>query len=148
MANTISVVVNGEVTPLELGMVVRANGGNNTVRQSRADTVANAQGTLGVMANPGITPGTNDSTAAGANGTLSYDGPVYTLLEVGLNPVVGETLYVSPTVAGRATNVAPAVPLQAVLAIGIITDISPYVSLSRVFANIDPELVPVAVPVP
>jgi hypothetical protein len=145
MAATISVVTNGEQTALVLGEVVRASG-NGAVVRARANTVGNAQGTLGAMSNPGTTPGTNDSTAAGANGTLSADGQTYVLLDTGLTPVVGQTLFLSAATAGRATNVAPAVSGDAVLPIGIITDISPYVSLVRVLADVDPNLVPVAVP--
>ena len=91
-------VTNASGGPLVVGEVVRISA-NSAVSKSLADTAANAQGTIGVVLRGG---------AAGASIPVVTSGKATVLLEAGLVGVAaGQTLWVSPTVAGRATNVKP-----------------------------------------
>lgn len=108
------------------GQIVRASG-NDAATLAQADSAANAGGTLAVVS-------TSQSIAAGSrfNGVLA-GGPATVLLETGLTPVAGQTLYLSATVAGRATNVAPggAAVLQIV---GVVQSAARYASTGTVTA--------------
>lgn len=127
------IVTNTSGGPLVVGEVVRISG-NEAVSKSLADTAANAQGTVGVV------------LGAGANGALVpilTHGKATVLLEVGLVGVAaGQTLWVSPTVAGRATNVKPSAIGNVVLCIGVIKDASAYGTNSPVVADVGPDCEP------
>jgi hypothetical protein len=88
----------------------------------QADTAAHLLGYLGVsrsgVANPG---GSVD---------VCIEGVTPILLETGLTLAAGDALYVSATVAGRATNVAPANAFQ----VGIVLNTSSYLTTGTVGA--------------
>lgn len=115
---------NGDSVALTLGMVVRLSS-NKTVVRAQADSTPHLQGLSGVVNSGSVAP----------HGVLNvvceaFRQPV--LLETGLTPVAGQTLYVSATVPGRATNVAPGTAV----AIGTIEDVGNYATTSRVFAAV------------
>lgn len=116
-------LVNVDNATLLRGMVVRVSS-NSGVQRAQADSLAHLQGVAGVV-NSGFVsvsgPCTNIVTGASRQ---------YVLLETGLTPAAGDTLYISASVAGRATNVAP----SNVFAIGTITDTRQYQQNSTVFA--------------
>lgn len=106
------------------GMLLRISGTNRGVR-AQADSSAHLQGLVGVNGS-GIV-GIGGAANAVLAGTRQ---PV--LCETGLTIAAGDTLYVSATVAGRATNVAPGAPI----AIGTVEDTSSYSRDSRVSATV------------
>lgn len=113
--------VNGTGTPIVYGELVRITG-PNLIGRMQADTLPHLAGYLGVsrsgVANPG---GYVDACIEGIT-------PI--LLETGLTPLAGDTLYVSATVAGRATNVAPA----NVFVVGTVKNASSYLLTKTVNA--------------
>ena len=118
-------VTNASGSSLMVGEVVRISA-NDAVARSQADVPANLQGTVGVV------------MIGGANGvtvTITTDGKARVLLEPALVPVAGQTLFVSATIAGSATNVAPVNALS----IGIIKDTSSYATDGTVVADVDTE---------
>ena len=48
------------------------------------------------------------------------------LLEPGLTPTAGDTLYLSPTTAGAATNIAPSASGQSIVILGLLQDATGY----------------------
>ena len=105
-------------------MLLRISGTNRAVR-AQADTASHLQGLAGV----------NISGIVGINGVANVavagtSQPV--LCEAGLTISPGDTLYVSASVAGRATNVAPTTSV----AVGIVEDTGPYVTTGRVYATV------------
>src|SRR3989304_380563 len=122
-------VTNASGGPLVVGEVVRISG-DDAVAKSLADTSANAQGTIGVVL---------ASAANGAQVPVLTKGKGGVLLEVGLVGVAaGQPLWVSPFVAGRASNIKPAVEL----CVGVIKDASLYGTNNTVVADIGPECSP------
>lgn len=107
------------------GTIVRTTG-NATVALAQSDSAANAQAVIGV---------TVSAAPVKTGGALQYApvGEVEVLLETGLTPVAGDLLYLSATVAGRAT-IGPAE--QYGVAIGAITDASIYAATGRVRAEL------------
>jgi len=105
-------VINGGPQPIALGEVLRMSG-NDTVTKAQADALPNVQGTIGVALQAAAFPGTVP---------VATEGKAVALLEAGLLGVAfGQTLWVSPTTPGRATNIKPLSPLFA-LCIGIVKD--------------------------
>lgn len=96
------------------GAIVRANG-NGTFALAQADTAPHATGVLGVN---------NSGTVAnrGPANIFTAGAPVDVLLEGGLSPVAGATVYVSAVVAGRGTTTAPGIAV----AVGTIENVSSY----------------------
>ena len=117
---------NGDSVSLVYGMVTRIVA-NNTVARAQADSAAHLQGLYGVVISGSVAPG-GPSVVQATNATKAK-----VLLEIGLTPRAGQTLYVSATVAGHATNVAPATAI----AIGVIEDASSYAIDGRVYAAIE-----------
>ena len=117
-------VVNLEANALLAGEVVRI-AGNSAILRSQADALIHMIGLVGATESPILT---------GAIGQVKSEGRGFVLLEPALAPVAGQTLWVSATVAGRATNVIP--PLRAYF--GIIKDASMYAATGGVIADIDP----------
>jgi hypothetical protein len=113
--------VNGTGTPILYGELVRVIGPGSLGRM-QADSAPHLLGYLGVsrsgVANPG---GVVD---------VCIEGVTPILLETGLTLAAGDKLYVSATVAGRATNVAPANALQ----VGIVLSTSSYLTTGTVGA--------------
>lgn len=120
--NVFGTASNGDSVRLTAGMVVRLNG-NKTIVRAQADSPPNLQGLCGVVLSGSVAPGSPVNTVM-----ESFRQPV--LLETGLTPIAKQTLYVSATVAGCATNVAPA----NAVAIGTIEDVANYATTSQVFA--------------
>lgn len=116
---------NGDSVSLTIGMVVRIST-NKAVVRAQADSTAHLQGLCGVAGSGSIAPGGPVNVVANA-----FRQPV--LLETGLTPHAGDTLYVSAAVAGRATNVAPATAI----AIGTVEDVGNYATTGLVFAVVE-----------
>jgi hypothetical protein len=126
-------VTNASGSDFVVGEVVRMSG-DDAVTRSQADTPANAQGTIGV---------TGAAFANGAPGPVVTEGKTTVLLEAGLLGVAaGQTLWVSPTVAGRATNLKPIGVGEAELAVGIIKIAAGYAVDNTVIADVDPDAAP------
>lgn len=124
--NVYGVLRNADSAALTRGMVVRMSTTNSIVR-ALADSTADLQGLVGVL-NSGIV-----GIGGNASNIVSSSLRQQVLLETGLTPAAGQTLYISSTVAGRATNVAPATyPVP----IGIIGDVSAYSRNSTVVAAV------------
>lgn len=92
------------------GSVVHVSA-NRKVALAQADIAAHVSGAVGI--------------ALGEN--FVFSGKAGVLLEAGLLPLPGDTLYVSATQAGRATNVAPVLPVP----FATIYDTSGYGSVSN-----------------
>ena len=114
-AVTLSPTINGDSVSLTAGMIVRLKpGANNNVVRAQADSPTHVLGVNGVV-------------VSGASAPTGVVGVVCTgretiQMESGLTLAAGDTVYVSPTVAGKGTNVLPA----NVSAIGTVADISNY----------------------
>lgn len=106
------------------GQLVRAAIGPNQAALAQADSLANLAGVLGPA---------NNATGIGGvfNCVASGRGPV--LLETGLSPSVGQTVYVSASVAGRGTTAPPTFAL----AIGTIIDASAYSTDRTVIVDVE-----------
>jgi hypothetical protein len=124
-------VTNGEANTLLAGEVVRISG-NNQVSRARADLPGNVAGLVGVE---------QADTLSGTVGDIINCGRGFILLEPGLTPLAGDTLYVSPTIFGRATNVAPIVQAP----IGTIKNAAIYGATGGVIADIHPGFIMVSV---
>jgi hypothetical protein len=112
---TLSPLYNGDSVPLTAGMIVRLKAGSNdTVVRALASSSGNVQGTNGVVLSGASAPGTS---------VLAISiGRQRVVLEAGLTPAVGDTVYVSAATAGVGTNVIPGV----VLPIGSIANVANY----------------------
>lgn len=122
---TVSPTYNGDSVPLTAGMIVRLKpGANNNVVRAQADTAPHVQGVNGVVISGASAPTSSVLCACVGRKIIQ--------MEAGLTPAVGDTVYVSPNVAGSATNVLPA----NVSALGTIADISNYVRLGTVEADV------------
>lgn len=101
MTNTSPYVpqINGTGTPLVHGEVVRVSV-TNTVVRAQADSAPHLAGLLGIN-------GSGTIGAGGSANIFTAGAQIDVLLESGLTPVAGQTIYVSASAAGRGTNVAP-----------------------------------------
>jgi hypothetical protein len=117
-------VTNAAGSNLLAGEVVRING-DLTVTRAQSDIAANVTGFVGAM---------RTDTLLGAVGTLTNMGLGFVLLEPALVPVAGQPLWVSDITAGRATNIAPPLPVY----VGVIKDASGYAATGGVIADIMP----------
>jgi hypothetical protein len=113
--------VNGTGTALLLGELVRISG-NNIVDRMQADSAPHLLGYLGAVRSGVVNPGGPVDAV--------YSGVTPVLLEVGLTVLAGDTLYVSATVGGRATNVPPAIAFP----IGTVKDARTYLTTGSVSA--------------
>jgi hypothetical protein len=120
-------VINGSGTTLLKGEIVRVVG-NLTVNRAFADAPSHAAGVVGAM---------GEAVAAGATGRVVNTGAAFVLLEAGLTPVAGTALWLSDVTAGRATNLAPAIPVY----LGVIKDASLYAATGGVLADLTPSFV-------
>jgi len=122
---TVSPTFNGDSVSLTAGMIVRLKpGANNNVVRAQADSAPHVQGVNGVVISGAGAPGTSVLVACIGRQTV--------LMESSLVPSVGDTVYVSPTVPGKGTNVQPGV----IATIGSIADVSNYVPLGTVEVDI------------
>jgi len=115
-------LINAAATPLLAGEVVRI-AGNLTMTRARANTAANATGVVGV---------TLQSVPVGVQGRVVNSGLGFVLLEAGLTPVAGNSLWLSAATDGRATNVVPSLAVG----LGIIKDASIYAATGGVLADL------------
>lgn len=90
-------LVNGTGTLVVHGEVVRVSAMNTFVRALSPGALT---GLLGVNGSGSVGPG-------GAANIFTTGALVDVLLEIGLTPLPGQSVYVSAAVAGRGTNVAP-----------------------------------------
>jgi hypothetical protein len=100
-------VYNDEATTLNKGEVVYINGaqGNRvSVRRAQANTEATSFGTIGFVA---------ESIASGSEGFVIVSGALYKINTLGLT--AGNTVYLSPSVAGGFTTTRPTAPDQSVI---------------------------------
>ena len=124
-AVTVSPTINGDSVPLTAGMIVRLKpGANNNVVRAQADSAPHVQGVNGVVISGAGAPGTSVLVACIGRQTVQ--------MESGLTPAVGDTVYVSSTVAGKGTNIIPGI----VLPIGPIADVSNYVTSKTVEVDV------------
>lgn len=124
-AVTVSPTINGDSVPLTAGMIVRLKpGANNNVVRAQADSAPHVQGVNGVVISGAGAPGTSVLVACIGRQTVQ--------MESSLVLSVGDTVYVSPTVPGKGTNVQPGV----IATIGSIADISNYVRLGTVEVDV------------
>jgi hypothetical protein len=122
---TVSPTFNGDSVSLTAGMIVRLKpGANNTVVRAQADSAPHVQGVNGVVVSGAAAPGGILTVACIGRATVQ--------LASGLTPSVGDTVYVSPTVPGKGTNVQPGV----IATIGSIADISNYVASGTVEVDV------------
>ena len=115
---------NADVEAISPGMVIRVSGTNRGVR-AQADATAHVYGLVGV----------NGSGIIGIGGPMRIVGSSigqHVLCETGLTPAAGQALYVSATVPGRVTNVAPVNAVQ----IGTVVDSTNYTRNSTVVAAV------------
>lgn len=101
------------------GAIVRAAVGNNQARVAQADSDANVAGVVALA---------RTAVPVGSVGSVATGGVADVLLETGLTPAPGQLIYVSATVAGRGTNVAPAIESV----VGTVIDTSKYATLRLV----------------
>lgn len=125
------------VDPLASGEIVRIDTTDNVVVRARAMPASPTllgtltQGTIGVTAAP---------ESGGTVGVKTH-GKVTVMLEPGLAPLPNQTIYLSPNVPGRATNIrprseaAPFAPMPTTLPLGVIKDV---ISAGEVIADIGP----------
>jgi hypothetical protein len=95
-------VYNDELTTLVKGEVVYiagAQGNRIAVKRARADVEATSFGTLGLVA---------ENITSGSEGYVIVSGALYKLNTLGLT--AGQTVYLSPTVAGGYTTTKPQAP--------------------------------------
>lgn len=117
--------MNGDSVNLTRGMIVRISA-TNAVLRAQADSTAHLAGMYGIVLSGSVAPGGPVNAAPSATRC-----PV--LLETGLTPVAGQALYVSASVPGRCTNVAPVgIPFP----IGFIENAASYTNDSFVFASV------------
>jgi len=90
---------NNTGTSVVHGELVRASGSNGFVR-AQANNAGNVQGLLGANGGGTVGPG-------GTTNIFTSGARVDVLMEPGLTLVVGQTIWVSASVAGRGTNVQP-----------------------------------------
>ena len=112
---TLSPAYNGDSVPITAGMIVRLKAGaNNNVVRACADSAPNIQGMNGVVLSGSSAPGTSVLLTAIGRQTVQ--------MESGLTLAAGQTVYVSPNIAGKGTNVVPA----QISPIGSIADVTSY----------------------
>lgn len=122
---TVSPTFNGDSVPLTAGMIVRLKpGANNNVVRAQADSAPHVQGVNGVVV--------SGSAAPTGVVTVVCTGRETVQMESGLTPAVGDTVYVSATVAGKGTNIIPGI----VLPIGPIADVSAYATSKTVEVDV------------
>jgi len=124
---TVSPTFNGDSVSLTAGMIVRLKpGADNNVVRAKADTAPNIQGMSGVVVSGAAAPTTAVLIACTGRETVQ--------MESGLTLAVGDTVYVSPNVAGKGTNVLP----TNVAAVGTVADVSEYARLgtAEVLVNV------------
>lgn len=114
---------NGDTVALSRGMIVRRDGAG--VVRAQADNLSNLNALAGVVIAGSVAPG-------GPVNTVSVGFRQQVLLEAGLTPASGDSLYVSATQAGYCTTIAPALGES----IGIVEDAGSYTNNQRVFAQV------------
>lgn len=122
---TVSPTYNGDSVLLTAGLIVRLAGANNNVVRAQSDSAAHVQGVNGVVISGSAAPTGAVLVVCTGRETIQ--------MESGLTPAAGDTVYVSPTIAGKGTNVLPA----NVSAIGTIADISNYARLGTVEVDVN-----------
>ncbi len=112
---------NASGAALVQGAVVRATSGSfqTQVTPAQADSAGHSTGLVGV---------TNTATGIGGFCNVVTSGDAMCLFESGLTLVAGQQVYLSATVAGRATNVAPGTAII----IGIIKNTARYTATGLV----------------
>ncbi len=85
------------------GSIVRASTGNNIAQIALATGAPDDTGVVAVA---------RHATPVDGRFSVSIGGIALVLLETGLTPLVGETVFLSATVAGRGTNVAPTMQMM------------------------------------
>jgi hypothetical protein len=133
-------VLNGIASPVDTGTVVRFSA-DKTFVAAQGDSLANAQGTFGVVAQA-----VSLVIAASVYGPAATGGQARVKMEAALTPAAGETLWLSATSPGLATNVKPATSGQYAVYLGVIEDASYYAGQQAVTAVLTvspvPELIP------
>lgn len=111
---------------VEDGAIIRVSG-NGQLAPALADAPSNVAGVVGVA---------SLATQAISGGRVQYvsDGKTEVLLETGLSPTAGQSVYVSDTQPGRGRLSATGVSQ---LVIGVITDASKYATTGKVTAQVN-----------
>lgn len=76
----------------------------------------------------------------GTANTLDINGVINLLFDTGLTLLSGNEIYLSPTTAGRVTNVRPSTINQTIVSIGILEDITGYGGGSPLPVKWNPQL--------
>ncbi len=76
----------------------------------------------------------------GTAGTLDINGVINLLFDTGLTLLSGNEIWLSPTTAGRATNVRPSTIGQTIVSLGILEDITGYGGGSALPVKWNPQL--------
>lgn len=122
--NIQTTLFNGSGGSLVRGQVVRSSSNKNCTT-ALATSSAGVQGVIGVVG--------SGSVGIGGPTQVTVSGQELVLLETGLTPSAGQTLYISASAAGRATNVTPS---TFATPIGVIEDTSLYSITGLVLAII------------
>lgn len=124
----ISVTFTDSGSGIAKGAVVIADG-NDTAGEAQADSEANSTPVVGV-AETAIGAAASGSVTTG-QGSLVEE----LLLENGLTPTAGDAVYLSATLSGGCTTVAPSTATQVVKKMGIIKDASAYVTVTNPYVE-------------
>lgn len=100
-----------------------AQGNRVAVKLAQADSDANSAHTIGIVA---------ETIAAGAEGFVQVSGPIYKLNTLGT--IAGDTVYLSPTIAGAFTTTKPVAPNHLVV-VGFIERV--HATVGSIFIKVD-----------
>jgi len=117
---------NDTILTMTKGQIVYISGaqGNRVaVKLAQADSEANSAHTIGIVA---------ETITAGAEGFVQVSGPIYKLNTLGT--IAGDTVYLSPTIAGAFTTTKPDAPDQLVI-LGFIERV--HATVGSIFIKVD-----------
>ena len=100
-----------------------AQGNRVAVKLAQADSEANSAHTIGIVA---------ETISNGGEGFVQVSGPIYKLNTLGT--IAGDTLYLSPTIAGAFTTTKPVAPDQLVI-LGFIERV--HATVGSIFIKVD-----------
>lgn len=100
-----------------------AQGNRVAVKLAQADSDANSAHTIGIVA---------ETITAGGEGFVQVSGPIYKLNTLGT--IAGDTVYLSPTIAGAFTTTKPLAPNHLVI-VGFIERV--HASVGSIFIKVD-----------
>lgn len=114
-------------SPLPAGAVVKIHG-DGSFNIARADSLTNSGGTVGIL-QVDVSSGSAKITTDGKQAGI--------LMDTGLMVVAGDTLWLSPLVFGRATNLRPTTNPERAVRLGTVKDASTYGGFGTVTADVN-----------